>query len=419
MMEDNIEKALSDILQRVNAERSTVEKDLRKFLDYGVPIDQAKQAVITKYGGAPQERKLKDLKAYERNIAVVGKIITIEKREVDVRNTRRTIYRGLLGDETAVLQFTAWKDFGIQKGDVIRIKNSSTSEWDGQPRLSLSEWTEVERLETNIDLIERSPQHFAIVDLKPGLSNVEIKGKIISIEPRAVSIGDSEKQVFSGIVGDKTAKIRYTAWHDFDLHESDVVIIKRAYVKKWRGAPQLIVDEKSTVEKQTEDLIVHNDIIPLYKVVEAEGGVDLRFQGTIIEIREGSGIIFRCPKCNRRIRDKVCEEDGEVEGVEDLRIKAIIDDGTGAVDVIIGRELSEKLLGKTLNDYVAIAREAMDYEVIHNDIVDKLLTAPLFIRGHSMPSDFIVTIFAEDVELIQHDIQRETVELLAQIGETT
>ena len=164
-------------------------------------------------------------------------------------------------------------------------------------------------------------------------------------------------------------------------------------------------------------MFISDKVIPIFKVVESEGGIDLHIQGTIIEIRDGSGIIFRCPKCNRRVRDKVCEEDGEVDGVEDLRIKAVIDDGTGAVDVIINREISEKLLEKTLNEYITIAREAMDYEVIYDDIVNKLLTANIFVRGYSLSSDFIVTVNVEDAELMQYDIQREAYELLSQIGD--
>ena len=50
-MEIDIEKAVDEILERVEADREEVEKDLRRFLDYGVPLEQAKEAVINKYGG--------------------------------------------------------------------------------------------------------------------------------------------------------------------------------------------------------------------------------------------------------------------------------------------------------------------------------------------------------------------------------
>lgn len=414
-METDIERAIDEILGRVDAERETVARDLKKFIAYGVPLNQAKEAVVTKYGGVAHERQLKDITPHERNINVVAKVLTVEEREVTVRDTQRTIHRGLLGDETAVLPFTAWKDFNLQKGDVVRIKNASSSEWEGQPRLSLSEWSEVEKLDRDLEPVQRTPRKLSLADLRPGLSNVEARVKILSIEEREVTVGDVRKQVFSGIMADETGKMRYSAWHDFSLHEGDVIRIKGAYVRKWRGAPQLVFDEKSTVEKLDEEVVVQEKVLPIHKIVEAEGAVDALTQGTVIEIRRDSGIIFRCPQCNRKIRDGVCEEHGEVQGVEDLRIKVVLDDGTGAVDVIFGRDISERLLGKTLEAYLATAREAMDYEVVHDEIVNHLLMVPLRIRGDSIPSDFIITLFAEEAEPVQLDYKREAEEILSQL----
>ena len=414
-MDIDIEKAVDEILEKVEADREEVEKDLRRFLDYGVPLEQAKEAVVNKYGGILKEKKLKDIKVNERGICTVAKVITINEREVEVRNTKRKIFRGLLGDETAVLPFTAWKDFGLQRGDVIRIKNASSSEWEGQPRLSLSEWTEVEKLDYDIDLIKRTPKKYNIVDLKPGLSGVEVRGKILSIEEREVSIGGETKKVFSGILADETAKIRFTAWKDFGVKEGDVIKIKGGYVRRWRGAPQLIFDENSEVEKIDEEIVIEEKTIPLYKVVEAGGGIDLCIEGVVLDIRKDSGIIFRCPKCNRRIKDGVCEEDGNVDGVADLRIRLLLDDGTGAVDVILNRELSEKLLGKSLEDYLSIAKEAMDYGIVYEEIFDRLMARALRVKGDSIQSDLIVTIFARDAELLQIDEQKEIEEILMQL----
>ncbi|RLF45187.1 MAG: hypothetical protein DRN29_07170 [Thermoplasmata archaeon] len=414
-MEIEIEEAINEILESVDVDRETVEKDLRKFLEYGVPLEHAKEAVINKYGSVVKEKKLKDVRVNERNICVVAKILAIDEREVEVRGERRKIYRGLLGDETAVLPFTAWKDFGLQKGDVIKIRNASSSEWEGQPRLSLSEWSEVEKVDYEIDLVKRVPKKYNLIDLKPGLSNVEARGKILSIEERVVSIGGEERKVFSGIIADETAKVRFTSWHDFGLKEGDVIKIKGGYVRKWRGAPQLIFDENSEVEKMDEEVIMEEIVVPLYKVVEAGGGISLTIQGVILDVRKDSGIIFRCPKCNRRIRNGVCEEDGEVEGVADLRIRALLDDGTGAVDVIFNREISEKLLGKNMEEYLRIAKEAMDYSIVYEEIFDKLAGKPIKVKGDSMPSDFIVTIFASHAEMAEIDEKKEAEELLMQL----
>jgi len=416
-MDEEIEDAIEEILSIVNVEREKVEEDLKRFVEYGVPLSQAKDAILHKYGKLSRERKIKDIRANERGINTVGKITFIDEKEVEVRGEKRKIFHGLIGDETAIIPFTAWKDFNIKVGDVLRIKNASSNEWEGNPRLSFSEWTEITKLDYDIELIKRAPKKYNLIDLKAGLSNVEVRGKIVEIEEREVNIADEVRKIFSGTIEDETARIRFTSWKDFSLEKGAVYRIKGAYIRSWRGAPQLIFDENSDVERLDEVVVRERKVIPIYKVVEAGGGIDLLIEGTILELRKDSGIIFRCPKCNRRIKEGVCEEDGNVDGLPDLRIRALIDDGTGAVDVIFNREISEKILNKKMDDYIEMAKEAMDYDIIVEDIEDKLIARPIRVYGDSIQSDFIVTIFARDAETVAIDAEREANELLATIGE--
>ena len=64
-MNDDIAKDVDEILQSVDKEvaREEIEKNLRKFLEYGVPLKQAKQALIQKYGGSIpfQEKKIENI----------------------------------------------------------------------------------------------------------------------------------------------------------------------------------------------------------------------------------------------------------------------------------------------------------------------------------------------------------------------
>jgi len=410
------EEAVEEILSNVDVEREEIEKKLREFLEYGVPIEQAKNALIRKYGGGAREKKIKDIKPNDRNVITIAKILTIDEREVEVKGKARKIYRGLLGDETGIIPFTAWKDFGLQKGDVVKIMKASATEWQGQPRLSLSEWTSVEKIDHEIELAKMPPKRLNLIDVSPNISNVEVRGKIVSIERREVDVGDEKKVVYSGIMEDETARIRFTAWKDFELKEGDAIRIKGAYVRSWRGSPQLIFDENAEVEKIDEKIEYKPYVIPLYKVVERGGGLDLLIEGIVLEIRRDSGIIFRCPHCGRRLREGVCNEHGQVDGVPDLRIRALIDDGTGAVDVVFNRELSEKLLGKSMEDYLKMAEDAMDYGIVYEDIVDKLLAYPVKVFGDSIQSDFIISIIAKEAERIQPDVKKEAEELMIELG---
>jgi LemA protein len=48
-----------------------------------------------------------------------------------------------------------------------------------------------------------------------------------------------------------------------------------------------------------------------------------------------------------------------MEGTPDLRVKAIVDDGTGALTAIFPRALTERLIGRSLDEALAEARERM------------------------------------------------------------
>lgn len=423
-MNEEMDSVVDEIVRAVGKEVSVeeVKKNLKKFIEYGVPVDQAKQAVIQKYGGkgvipSSNKKKLGDVEPYDKRLSLLGKIAAVEEREVEVKGEKRKIFRGLVGDETAVLPFTAWKDFGFGKGDVVKIKNASAGEWGGQPRLNFSEWTEVEKTDESIDLIKRKAQRYSVIDLKPGLSNVEVKAKILTMEERDVSVEGKNKKVYSGIMGDETGKIRYTSWADFGIKEGDVVEISGAYTKSWRGAPQIVFNENAKVEKLDEALLVENigtEKIPIHKVVEAGGGVDLSIEGVVIEIQKGSGIIYRCPKCNRAIREGVCVIDGEVDGILDLRIKAVIDDGTGAVNAIFGRDATEKLIEKNLQDYEKMTEKSGE-EAVEKDMEDLLIAHPVHVTGNALSDDYGVTVIVQNAEVIHPEIKEEGEELLAKV----
>ncbi len=447
-MSEDLGTVVDEIMNAVGsaASKEDVEGNLKKFIEYGVPVEQAKQAVIKKYGGigfsSSGEKKLGSVEPNDKRLGLLGKIVAVEEREVDVKGEKKRIFRGLIGDETAVLSFTAWKDFGLEQDDVVRIKNAYAGEWGGQPRLNFSEWTEVEKTDDSIDLVKRKAQHYTVIDLKPGLSNVEVRVKLLTMEERDVNVGDESKKVYTGLMGDKTGKIRYTSWSNFDVKEGDVVEIKGAYTKSWRGTPQLVFDENAKVGKLDEVMpveMVGKEKISIYKIVEAGGGVDLNIEGVIIEVQAGSGLIYRCPKCRRAIRDGVCVIDGEVEGIPDLRIKAVVDDGTGAVNAIFDRNTTEKLTGKTLGGYEkmavqsgevpAVARktdigevkgstvgaEEMKEGVVENDIKNLLVAHPVHVVGNALSDDYGVTVIVQDADIVTPAIQEERDKILAKM----
>jgi len=72
--------------------------------------------------------------------------------------------------------------------------------------------------------------------------------------------------------------------------------------------------------------------------------------GKITQIYDGSGLIQRCPKCNRWIIDDFCMVHSDVEGVWDLRIKARFDDGKERYTLIFKKDVTEKSANITLKE---------------------------------------------------------------------
>ena len=70
--------------------------------------------------------------------------------------------------------------------------------------------------------------------------------------------------------------------------------------------------------------------------------------GKITQIYDGSGLIQRCPKCDRWIIDNFCIVHSDVEGIWDLRIKARFDSGKEQYTLIFKKEVTEKIARITL-----------------------------------------------------------------------
>src|SRR5439155_1786792 len=93
------------------------------------------------------------------------------------------------------------------------------------------------------------------VDVREGASNVAVTAPVLSVERREVEVDGNPKAVFSGVLADETGKTQFSAWKDFDLKAEEVLRIEGAYVKSWRGIPQISFDERATITRLKSDLL--------------------------------------------------------------------------------------------------------------------------------------------------------------------
>ena len=430
MTEENLEAHINDILNALKEDigqdvtREEIAQELTKFMEYGVPIDQAKQTLIKKYGGVAvftqsTERKLiSDLLPNEKSVKLLCRVIAVNPKEITVKGDNRKIFYGILGDESGTIPFTAWtSEIDFEKDDVVEISNAYTREWQGSVQLNLGDRVKIEKTEKE-KLPEEAfvPKEVNVIDLKSGIGAVDVTARVIEINERETVVEGVSKKVFSGVIADKTGKAQFTSWHDFKLKEGDVLKITGGYVKSWKGIPQLTFDEQANVKKLDKSMISKKDLeitkLPLFKLIEKRGAIDVQVEGTIIEVKPGSGVINRCPECNRAIQNGECSIHGKVDGKSDLRLKLVIDDGTGSISTVLNRELTEQTLGKTLDECKKI-----DENTLFDELGKSLFARKINIQGNALSDEFGTNVIAKEAKFVDFDISEEAEKLSSELEE--
>jgi len=274
-----------------------------------------------------------------------------------------------------------------------------------------------------VQIAQGPPRIADIGQLKEAMGYVEVKGRVLSIEPREVTVQGEAKKIFSGVVADQTGKIQFTSWSDFKLKQGEVVRISKATVKGWKGIPQLSFDDRAEVTKVMEKFpsveeLQKTGVRMISEVASRGGASDVSLKGVLLEVREGSGLIMRCPECNRALQKGMCKLHGRVDGTPDLRIKAILDDGSGAVSVVMNRGLTERLLDTTLDEAMQKAKEKMNFDIVR-DMMDERLTLKILTVSGSVTADqYGLSMIAKEADLAKHDAQEEAGKLLVELEES-
>ncbi|GGM67772.1 replication protein A [Thermogymnomonas acidicola] len=95
-----------------------------------------------------------------------------------------------------------------------------------------------------------------IGDIKAATENVDVRVKVLSLNQRELHNQRGDSIYFSGIVGDDTGTISFTAWtFPSAIRPGDVIDINNAYVKEFNGKLRLYVDSRSEVILRPKDEI--------------------------------------------------------------------------------------------------------------------------------------------------------------------
>ncbi|ELZ06303.1 replication factor A [Natrialba chahannaoensis JCM 10990] len=196
---------------------------------------------------------------------------------------------------------------------------------------------------------------------------VDLTAKVIELwDPRS----DAVAQV--GLLGDPTGTIKFTKWAKSELpalEEGGVYSLQNVVTDEYQGRYSVKLNSTTIIEELEEELEVGDDTSEI--------------EGALVDMQSGSGLIKRCPKedCTRVLQNGRCNEHGEVEGEFDLRIKAVVDDGLDAHEVIFDKDATEELTGLSLEEAKDMAMDALDTTVVADEIADDIVGTYYRIEG--------------------------------------
>ncbi len=375
----------------------------------------------------PKEVRLRDLRLTDAPVIVLGRVVTASRREITRRSDggRRPVLSGLLSDGTATVRFTWWDPppQEIDRGTVLRAGPVQVREWQGRPEISFNWKTRViEASEAELPpLVPEELPRRSVAQLAGGEEGFRLEVRVLRVEAKPVTVGEERRLVHEGLIADASGPIAFTAWSDFHLAEGEAVRIAGGYVRAFRGRPQLVLDERSHVDRIAGEGLPTADAFAAappraIASIEAERGSDLAVvEGLVVGLMPPSGLVYRCPSCRRSVTKGLCRLHGAVEGVPDLRARIVLDDGTGALTVNAGRPETERLWGRSLEDCLRQLREQPDPGLLEEQLFESIVGRRLRVSGRASADDFGLTLIPREIAPASAEVTARAAALRARL----
>ncbi|MDD5614926.1 MAG: replication factor A [Candidatus Methanoperedens sp.] len=206
-------------------------------------------------------------------------------------------------------------------------------------------------------------------------------GNWISLEAKVVQLweSNSDKVSQTGLIGDGTGTTKFTIFAK-GAEEHPVLVEGKSY---------LFNNVVTSVYQGQVSVKVNKNTV----IAELSGDIEVKQKsetvtGIITALSSGSGLIKRCPECNRKLSKGMCGEHGKVEGVYDLRIKGVLSPlgRSDSIDLLMNKEVTESLTGIGLDKAKEIATEALDTAIIADILQGKVVGRYYTITGSLLPS---------------------------------
>ena len=218
---------------------------------------------------------------------------------------------------------------------------------------------------------------------------VDLRVRVADLwEPRS----DAVSQV--GLLGDESGTIKFVAFETSDLPELEEgasYALGNVVTDEYEGNYSVKLNRTTSITTLDEDVEVGDDATEV--------------EGALVDIQDGSGLVKRCPEedCTRVLQNGRCNEHGEVDGEYDLRIKGVLDDGESVTEVIFDEEATTELTGIGLEEAIDMAKDALDTEVVVEEMREGVLGRYYRVRGPT----FRRYVLADETERLDDPVDAE------------
>jgi hypothetical protein len=245
--------------------------------------------------------------------------------------------------------------------------------------------------ELGVQLFQASSGTMKINELKEGVRNVDVVGKVRSkFEVREFTSGARQGQVGNFMIDDETGSIRVTAWNEIasklkDFETGDVVKLKSGYIRlNNRGFKELHLNDRSSISVNPPGVEVGERKILNKKIAElSEEDSFVELVGHVVNVFDPT-FFEQCPECRKRPQKHegkfICLEHGEVSPNYSYVVNVLLDDGSGTLRATCWKDVADSLFGS-----LEVIQNSPDmFDSIKNDVLGSIVRAKGGIRRNSM-----------------------------------
>ena len=264
-----------------------------------------------------------------------------------------------------------------------------------------------------------------ISQLTDGSRDVEAIVQITEWQKRSFTKDGEERFLWSGQIADPTGRCRMSAWEELPISDKDLPITVKltgVRVRAWQGIPDITVDKAEQIEilespPWDDDLDLQDHVVDveLTDLVNSSSRVGISTSGTVVSVREDSGIIMRCSECRRVLRDGECSIHGKVESQQDVRLRLVVDNGQVTASLLINKDAALKLINTTEEKMASDIDSEGKMEFVQS-LRDFLLGRELEVKGRTIVDEQGAMILADYAGLKPDDGAMLATEVRAQWG---